>query len=208
MFASVTRESIGSHLHLQSNTWEVENPLPKSKLHLMSSTTIMYHFSSEWTISDSLFQGTLSMCIWFHLEMLMTKTNPSSTFPSLLHSSLSYPITPFHVVIQLPSSRAILFFATQSLGRLLSWKGFFASKGPKPKAYPFLKTIIPIIECSWKSLDTIGYQCPTMALLLKCFTNILLFVQFLSLSLLILVFNFKHPTEHFHAFLYWAHKFH
>ena len=34
------------------------------------------------------------MCIWFQLAMLMTKTNPSSTFPSLLHSPLGNPVNP------------------------------------------------------------------------------------------------------------------
>jgi len=51
--------------------------------------------------------------------------------------------------------------------RSIPWKYFLASEDLKTKAYPYLKTIILIIACSWKSMDTIGYQCPTMALLLN-----------------------------------------
>jgi len=46
----------------------------------------------------------------------------------------------------------------------------------KNQGIPYLKTIISIIACSWKSMDIIGYHFPTMALLLKCFTSILLHV--------------------------------
>ena len=42
-------------------------------------------------------------------------------------------------------------------GWSIHWQRFLASEGPKTKAYPYLKTIILAIACSWKSMDTIGY---------------------------------------------------
>jgi len=60
------------------------------------------------------------------------------------------------------------------LGQSIPWKGFLKLEDTKTKAYPFLKITILVIECSWKFVDTIGYQCPTLALLLKLFTGILL----------------------------------
>jgi len=42
-------------------------------------------------------------------------------------------------------------------GQSIPWQGFLTSKNTKTKAYPYLKTIIPVIAGSWKSMDTIGY---------------------------------------------------
>lgn len=50
---------------------------------------------------------------------------------------------------------------------------FHFIQSPKADAYSWLKAIILVIACSWKSLDTIGYECLTMALVLKFVTNML-----------------------------------
>jgi len=54
----------------------------------MSSATIMYHLSSQWKIINSLFQGTLLMCLWFHLSILMTKMNVFPKLPFFATNSL------------------------------------------------------------------------------------------------------------------------
>lgn len=100
--------------------------------------------------------------------MLMTKTNISVTFPSLLHSPLGNPVTPFCVVAHLQSSPTSPILIDPSLGKDSS------DQNIKQPRHISSSTIIPVIACSWKSMGTIGYQCPTMALLLKYSTNILL----------------------------------
>ena len=122
----------------------------------------------------------------------MNKTNKSSAFPSPLHIPLGNLVTHLHAVTHIPSYVGIPFSTTQSLQRPLPWQGFLASEGPKTKAYPYLKTIIPAITCSWQSMDTIGYQCPIMALLLKWFTNILLHVPILFTATNSLAANSNH----------------
>ena len=76
------------------------------------------------------------------------------------------------------------------------------------KAYTYLKTIIPVITCSWKSMYIIGYQSPTMALLLNCFTSILLHVPIPFTDVANSCSQFQPPNQAFHAFLYQAHNFH
>lgn len=51
----------------------------------MSKTIILRHLSPQWIVTNSFFQSAPNVH-WFHLAMLMTKTNPSVTFPSLLHN--------------------------------------------------------------------------------------------------------------------------
>jgi len=82
----------------------------------------------------------------------------------------------------------------QSLRRPIPWQGFLASKSSKTKAYPYLKNIIPVIVCSWKPMDTIEYECPTMTLLLNALPTHCYPFQFLLLLLLILVIGFNHPN--------------
>ena len=62
------------------------------------------------------------------------------------------------------------------LGQSIPWQGFLASEDQATKAYTYLETIMSAIACSWKSMETIGYQCPITALLLKCITSIPLHV--------------------------------
>ena len=101
--------------------------------------------------------------------MLMTNKNP---FPDLTFSTIlslrqsGHPLPCSHT----PSK----FTDVPYLERSMPWQGFLALEGKTTKAYTCLKTIIPIVACSWKSMDTIGYQFPTMDPLLKCFTNILM----------------------------------
>lgn len=135
--------------------------------------------------------------------MLITKTNPFLDLPfSCTHSLRLF----YHL---LPCSHSpSKFLYTPYLGRSIPWQGFLASEGQTTKAYTCLKTIILFITCSWKSMDIIGYQCPTMALLLKCFTNILLLV---SIPFIVAnpCSNFQPPqTKNFHAFVYQAHNLH
>ena len=110
-----------------------------------------------------------------------------------------FPNLPFSSIQSLRKSNHLLpcdhspskFLGIPYPGRSIPWKCFLASKGPKTKAYPCLKTIILGIACSWKSMDTIGYQCPTTTLLLKCFTSIMLIVPITLLLLLILAVSFN-----------------
>lgn len=74
------------------------------KLHPMTSAIILRLLYSQWTFTNSLFQGALPLCIWFNMEILMTKMKISLAFPSLLHNPSGNPVTPFHVVTHLPSS--------------------------------------------------------------------------------------------------------
>lgn len=143
----------------------------------MSNATIPCHLSSQWIATNTLFQGTLPLCIWFHLEMLMTKTNIYVTFPSLSHSPLGNPITLFHVVTDLPSSLTSPIPVNPSLGKS------FLHRKVKQKRHILASTIILVIACSWKSMEITGCQCLTMALLLKYSTSILLFVPISSQSL-------------------------
>ena len=110
----------------------------------------------------------------------------------------------------LPSSVGTPVPGNPSLGKAsLHWKIQKPRCIPTSKpSYPYLKTIISIIVCSWKSMDTIGYQCPTMALLLKALPIYCYLFQFLLLLLLMLVVSFNHSIGHAHAFLYQAHNFH
>ena len=59
-------------------------------------------------------------CIWFHMAMLMTKKNPSLTFPCLLHSPSKILVTPFHAVTHLPSSDGTPIPGSPSLGKVSS----------------------------------------------------------------------------------------
>jgi len=83
----------------------------KYRIHFQSQTSIqcrvlqfLHYLFSQWIVTSSLFQDTLLMCFWFHLEIIMIKQIHSPTFPSLLHSPLGNLVTPFHVVTHLPSS--------------------------------------------------------------------------------------------------------
>lgn len=87
--------------------------------------------------------------------------------PSLQRSPLGNTFTPFRVVTHLPSSPTSPIQGDPSLGKDSSHQ-----KVKQPRHI----TIILVITRSWKSIDIIGYQCPTMALLLKCFTIILVHV--------------------------------
>jgi len=140
----------------------------KSNMHPMSSATILRHLSSQWTVIGSLSQGQLPIRIWFHLVMLMTKINPSVTFPSLLYNPSRNPIIAFCAVTHLPSYGGTLILASPSIGKDSSHQNI------QNQGIYLLQTIILVIACSWQPVDTIGYKCPTMALLLKFFTNILL----------------------------------
>lgn len=148
------------------------------------------------------------MCVSFHLTMLMTRIN---WFPSLPFSTMrslgkyGHPLSCSHS----PSKFPRIPFPRCSI----PWKCFFASKGPTPKAFFCLKTIIPIkaylylkttilvIACSWKSVATIGYKSPTMVLLMKCFTIILLLVAFpFAIVVDSLATSSNHPIQHFPCF--------
>ena len=125
----------------------------------------------------------------------------STTFPSLLHSILgnrSPPFTKSHTfqVPLAPPSQAI-HPSTRfpHIGRSIN------------QGISLAKTIIPVIACSWKSMDIIGYHCPTMDLLLDASPTYYFLFHFLFL-LKILVANFNHPIEHVKVFLYQAHNFH
>jgi len=83
----------------QRSPWSIA----RSNLHPTSNTIILRHLSCQWTITSSLFHGTLPMCIWFYLEILMTKTNPSPILLSLLHSLLGNLVTTFYASTHLPS---------------------------------------------------------------------------------------------------------
>lgn len=129
--------------------------------------------------------------------MLMKKKNPSPSLPFFATQSLgqySHPLLCSHS----PSKFPDIHFPRRSN----PWKCFLTSKGPKLMEYPYLKIIIPIIACSWKSMDTIGYQCPTTTLFLNSFTNILLHVPIIfsadaTTNFLELVPTTQ--TRHFHA---------
>lgn len=89
----------------------------------MSSATILRHVSTQWIVIGSLFQGAFLMCIWFHLEILMTKTNITMTFPSLLHSPSRNMFTAFYAVIHLPRSLESAIAGNPSLNKASShWK--------------------------------------------------------------------------------------
>jgi len=75
----------------------------------------------------------------------------------------------------------------------IPWQGFLASEGPKTKAYPYLKTIIPFTTFSWKSFDTIGYQCTIMVIFLNALPGYCYLFPFLLLLFLILTVSFNHP---------------
>lgn len=75
----------------------------------------------------------------------------------------------------------------------IPWQGFLTSEDTKTKAYPCLKTIILVIACSWKSMDTIRYECPIMTLFLNALLTYRCTLQFLLL-LQILAINFNHLT--------------
>lgn len=82
---------------------------------------------------------------------------------------LGFPISPTYSlgkpVHPLPCSHTPSMFRGHPHPRKsIPWQSFLALEGPKSKAYPFLKNIITDITCSWKSMDTIRYQCPTIAL--------------------------------------------
>lgn len=69
------------------------------------------------------------------------------------------------------------------------------------------QTIMLVTTFSWKSMDTIGYECPTMTLLVKCFTNILLHVP-ISFSIVSnACYQFQRPNWVFIFFMYQAHNF-
>lgn len=93
------------------------------------------------------------------------------TIPSLLHSpsGIQPPILCSHSPSKFPRHP----HPRQSI----HWQGFLASKDSNTKAYSYLKTTIMVLACSWKSMETIRYQCPIMVVLLKCFSSILLHVS-------------------------------
>ena len=110
------------------------------------------------------------MCIWFHLSMIMR--NKIHPWPSLIWYVVPWAIQPppsmQSLTFQVPWYP--LYWVIHPLARLSR------SKDTKTKAYPYLETIILVIEFSQKSMDIIRYQCPTTTLLLKYFTNVLLHV--------------------------------
>ena len=134
--------------------------------------------------------------------MLMTKINPSLAFNSLLNSPSSNPVNPFHVVIHLPNSACTTISGSPSLGKASSHR-----KIQKPRHIPTLKPSYQSKHAHGNQWTLLGTNAPTMALLLKCSTNILLHV-----SIPFVIANscnqIQSPNWEFHAFLYQAHKFH
>jgi len=175
MIASATRESRGSYLHPQSNT-RIHLLPRKSRIHCKVKYTfnVQRYNPAPLVLSTnsyrSLFQGTFLKCIWFHLAMLMTKKNISSTFPSLIHNPSSNLVTPFHVITHIPSSIGTPIPGSPSLGKVSShWK---VQKPRHIHALNHHNGHSMLMEINGR------YWVP-MALLLKWFTNMLLPVPIL-----------------------------
>ena len=158
MLASVNKGIRDSNLHSQSSTRihllprKCRIQCESQSLHLMSSITILHHLSSQWIVTDSFFQGTLPLCIWFHMAIIMTKKKSILDLPFSATQTLgqsSHPLPCSHT----PSKFRWHPHPEQSI----PWKGFLTSEDTKTKVYTCLKTIIPVISCSWKSMETIGY---------------------------------------------------
>jgi len=152
---STTRESRGSHLHPQSNT-RIHLLPRKSKIHCKvkyASNVQRYNpaplvllVNSHWLIVSGHTPNV----------HLIPSGNANDQNKSILvHRPIWSPLPCNHS----PSK----FLDIPYLGRSIPWKGFLTSEGQTTKEYTYLKTIIPVIACSWQSMDTIGYRCPTMA---------------------------------------------
>lgn len=83
-----------------------------------------------------------------HMIPSHNPNDPNESIPCLPFSttqSLRKSNHPFHVVTHIQSSPASPILGDTTLG-----KGFLALEGQMTKEYTCLKTIIPIIACSWK----------------------------------------------------------
>ena len=191
MPVSITRKSIGSHLHPKSNTRI--HLLPKmSRIHynVKSASNVQHYNPTPLFLSWNNYQLIVQGCTPnVHLIPYGNANDQNKSIYDLPFSatqSLRNLVTPseqsltFQVPLVPPSWAIHPLARFPSIGRY------------KNQGIYLTQHIIPIIACSWKSIDTIRYQCPTMALFL------LLLVSIPLLLLLILAIGFKHPTGHVH----------
>jgi len=172
-----------------------------SNLHPMSSAIITRHLSSQQTVTGSSFQGTLPMFIWFHMAMIMTKTNPSVTFPSLLHS-------PSGIQSPLPCSHSpSKFHWHPHPGQSIPWKGFLTSKDKKPRHIPASThhtSHSMLIEINGHYWVPRSHNGPAP----EYFTSMLLHDPISFVVAANSCSQFQPPNWAFHLFLLQAHNFH
>jgi len=149
MLASITRESKGTHLHHRSNT-RIHLLSRKSIIHckVKSASNVQCYNIVPLVLSMNSYRLIVPGCAPnVHLIPYWNvndRKDPSTVFPSLVHSPSKNLVIPFHAVTHLPSSTSTPIVGNLSLG-----KASLHLKIQK-KAYFYLKTIIPVIACSWK----------------------------------------------------------
>ena len=206
MYQSI-RESKGSHLHPQSNT-RIHLLPRKSRIHckVKSASNVQRCNPAPLFLSLNSYQLIVpGRTPNVHLIPYGNANDQNKSIyglPLFSTQSLRHPVTPsvqsltFQVPLA-PPSRAV-----HPLARL-PYIGRYKNQGIHLPQHN-----IPFIACSWKSMDTIGYQCPTMALFLKCFTNLLLHVQISFVVAANSCRRFQPPNWACSFFLYQEHNFH